>query len=143
MNLDQALHTFVAEAGELLVDMEDALLRLETEPDNEELVHAMFRAAHTIKGSAGLFGLDAIVSFTHVVENALDKVRKLVTMRNAKGSDFHLEIDGGIGTDTIADAVRAGVEILVAGNAVFGRGDPAENTRGLLKLAREATLQRV
>jgi len=75
MNLDQALHTFVAEAGELLVEMEDALLRLETEPDNGELVHAMFRAAHTIKGSAGLFGLDAIVSFTHVVENALDKVR--------------------------------------------------------------------
>jgi two-component system chemotaxis sensor kinase CheA len=75
MNLDQALNTFVAEAGELLVDMEDALLRLETEPDNEELVHAMFRAAHTIKGSAGLFGLDAIVSFTHVVENVLDKVR--------------------------------------------------------------------
>jgi two-component system chemotaxis sensor kinase CheA len=75
MNMDQALQTFVAEAGELLVDMEDALLRLETEPDNEELVHAMFRAAHTIKGSAGLFGLDAIVSFTHVVENVLDKVR--------------------------------------------------------------------
>lgn len=75
MNLDQALHTFVAEAGELLVEMEDALLRLETEPGNEELVHAMFRAAHTIKGSAGLFGLDAIVAFTHVVENALDKVR--------------------------------------------------------------------
>ena len=75
MNMDQALNTFVAEAGELLVEMEDALLRLETEPDNEELVHAMFRAAHTIKGSAGLFGLDAIVAFTHVVENALDQVR--------------------------------------------------------------------
>lgn len=75
MNLDQALQTFVAEAKELLAEMEDALLRLEAEPGNGELVHALFRAAHTIKGSAGLFGLDAIVSFTHVVENALDKVR--------------------------------------------------------------------
>ena len=75
MNLDQALHTFVAEAGELLVEMEDALLRLEAEPENEERVHALFRAAHTIKGSAGLFGLDAIVAFTHGVESALDRVR--------------------------------------------------------------------
>lgn len=75
MNLDDALNTFVAEAGELLVDMEDALLRLESEPDNEELVHAIFRAAHTIKGSAGLFGLDAVVSFTHVAESVLDRVR--------------------------------------------------------------------
>lgn len=75
MNMDQVLNTFVAEAGELLVDMEDALLRLEAGPENKELVHAMFRAAHTIKGSAGLFGLDAIVSFTHVVESVLDKLR--------------------------------------------------------------------
>src|SRR5262249_11543527 len=49
---------------------------------------------------------------------SLDKVRKLATMRTAKGADFRIEIDGGITTDTIADAVRAGVEILVAGNAV-------------------------
>jgi two-component system chemotaxis sensor kinase CheA len=75
MNMDQALQTFIAESGELLQEMEDALLRLESEPENEELIHAMFRAAHTIKGSAGLFGLDAIVSFTHVVESVLDLMR--------------------------------------------------------------------
>jgi hypothetical protein len=39
--------------------------------------------------------------------------------------------------------VRAGVEILVAGNAIFGKGNPRENTQLLLKMAREATLQRV
>lgn len=74
---------------------------------------------------------------------SLEKVRKLVTMRNAKGLEFRLEIDGGIAPDTIAAAVRAGVEVLVAGNAVFGHGDRRENTRTLLKLANEATLQRV
>ncbi len=74
---------------------------------------------------------------------ALDKVRKLVTMRSARRANFRIEIDGGITTDTIADAVRAGVEVLVAGNAVFGKGDPRENTQRLLKLAAEATLQRV
>ncbi|HJV25006.1 MAG TPA: chemotaxis protein CheA [Aromatoleum sp.] len=75
MNFDQALDTFVAEAGELLRDMEEALLRLEGAPTNEALIHAMFRAAHTIKGSAGLFGLEPIVAFTHVLEHVLDKLR--------------------------------------------------------------------
>ena len=74
---------------------------------------------------------------------SLDKVRKLATMRTAKSAGFRIEIDGGIGADTIAEAVRAGVEILVAGNAVFGEGNPRENTQRLLKLATEATLQRV
>jgi ribulose-phosphate 3-epimerase len=83
------------------------------------------------------FGGQKFIPFT------LDKVRKLVTMRTARRAGFRIEIDGGIAADTIADAVRAGVEILVAGNAVFGHGDPRENTRKLLKLAAEATLQRV
>ena len=83
------------------------------------------------------FGGQKFIPFT------LDKVRKLVTMRTARRAGFRIEIDGGIGADTIADAVRAGVEILVAGNAVFGHGDPRENTRKLLKMASEATLQRV
>jgi ribulose-phosphate 3-epimerase len=74
---------------------------------------------------------------------SLDKVRKLATMRTAKRANFRIEIDGGIGVDTVAECVRAGVEVLVAGNAVFGEGDPRENTQRLLKLAAEATLQRV
>ncbi len=74
---------------------------------------------------------------------ALDKVRKLAAMRSARNADFRIEIDGGISTDTITGAVRAGVEILVAGNAVFGQGNPRENTQQLLKVAREATLQKV
>jgi len=74
---------------------------------------------------------------------ALEKTRRLVAMREARRLNFRIEMDGGIGPDTIADAVRAGVEILVAGNAVFGHGSPAQNAQILLKLAQEATLQRV
>ncbi len=74
---------------------------------------------------------------------SLDKVRKLATMRTARRANFRIEIDGGMADDTIVEAVRAGVEILVAGNAVFGQGNPRENTQRLLKLATEATLQRV
>ncbi len=73
----------------------------------------------------------------------LDKVRKLVAIRAERRLNFRIEIDGGINTDNIADTVRAGVEILVAGNGVFANGDPAGNVRRLIKLATEATLQRV
>jgi len=75
MDMEQALQTFLAESRELLQAMEEGLLNLESEPGDQEAIGAVFRAAHTIKGSAGLFGLDAIVAFTHVAENLLDKVR--------------------------------------------------------------------
>ena len=52
-------------------------------------------------------------------------------------------MDGGIALSTIADVVRAGAEVLVAGNAVFGQGDARKNVQELLKMAREATLQKV
>ncbi|XDF34201.1 chemotaxis protein CheA [Paracidovorax avenae] len=75
MNMEQALQAFIAESGELLEDMEQALLGVLQEDDPSDSVNAIFRAAHTIKGSAGLFGLDFIVDFTHVAESVLDKVR--------------------------------------------------------------------
>ncbi len=73
----------------------------------------------------------------------LEKVRKLATMRAAKGVDFRIEIDGGIDLETIGAAARAGVEIFVAGSHVFGHGDPGRNVAALLKAAQEATLLKV
>lgn len=70
-----ALDTFVIESRELLQDMEDGLLGLEHDDNPNDAIGAIFRAAHTIKGSAGLFGLDHIVHFTHVVESLLDMLR--------------------------------------------------------------------
>jgi two-component system chemotaxis sensor kinase CheA len=75
MNLDDALQTFISESRELLAEMETALLTVEQAPDKDELVNAIFRAAHTIKGSAGLFSLNPVVDFTHGVESLLDRVR--------------------------------------------------------------------
>lgn len=77
------------------------------------------------------------------IRHSLEKIKKLVVMRNANGVDYRIEVDGGIALDTVGDVVRAGAEILVAGNAVFGKGDARENTRQLLKAATEATLQKV
>src|SRR5574343_1935796 len=75
MNLDEALQICITEDGELLEEMENALLNVDLAGDQSEAINAIFRAAHTIKGSAGLFSLDHIVAFTHVVESLLDGVR--------------------------------------------------------------------
>ncbi len=75
INLDSAQQTFIEESRELLQQIEQYLLQLEAAPDDDEAMNALFRAAHTIKGSAGLFGFDRIVSFTHCLESVLDRVR--------------------------------------------------------------------
>lgn len=72
------------------------------------------------------------------IPRSLEKIRHLVTMRNARGAAFRIEVDGGIGAETIVEVVRAGAEVLVAGNAVFGSGDPRVNTAKLLQAANEA-----
>ncbi|MGD0503513.1 MAG: chemotaxis protein CheA [Steroidobacteraceae bacterium] len=75
MSDDSPLDLFVTECQELLRDMESMLLRCERGDGDADVVNELFRAAHTIKGTAGLFGLDAIVAFTHVVESTLDRIR--------------------------------------------------------------------
>lgn len=75
MDMDEVLKIFIAESRELLEQMEDALLLLESAPEDADTINAIFRAAHTIKGSAGLFGLDLIVAFTHIAESVLDRIR--------------------------------------------------------------------
>lgn len=67
---------FMTEAEELLTEMEDALLSLEADSENIELINQLFRAMHTIKGAAGIFNYSAIVDFTHPIETSIDKVRK-------------------------------------------------------------------
>lgn len=75
MKKDAARDALVQEARELLVAMEAALLQIESDGASRDAINAIFRAAHTIKGSAGLFAFDSIVSFTHLLENVLEKVR--------------------------------------------------------------------
>jgi ribulose-phosphate 3-epimerase len=77
------------------------------------------------------------------IPNSLHKMRRLADIRQQRGLNFRIEVDGGVALDTVAEVVRAGAEILVAGNAVFGQGDPTSNARLLLKTAVEATLQKV
>jgi ribulose-phosphate 3-epimerase len=71
------------------------------------------------------------------------KIARLANLRAEHRLDYRIEVDGGIDLATIPEVVRAGAEILVAGNAVFGKGDPKTNAEKLLRTAVEATLQKV
>ena len=74
---------------------------------------------------------------------ALDKVRKLVTMRRDRGLSFSIEIDGGVTQDNIGEVVRAGVDWVVAGSSVYGAGHPSEAFRDLQREANAALSVRV
>ena len=76
------------------------------------------------------------------IRNSLNKMNQLVRMRDEGRLDFRIEVDGGVALDTVTDIVRAGAELLVAGNAVFGHGDAKANARELLEAAEAATLAR-
>ncbi|MGI9132858.1 MAG: chemotaxis protein CheA [Rhodoferax sp.] len=74
--LAQAMPAFISEAAEQIEAIETLLLELEEQPDNRELLDSLFRCAHTVKGSAGIFGLHRVVEFTHHVETLLDQMRE-------------------------------------------------------------------
>jgi two-component system, chemotaxis family, sensor kinase CheA len=76
VDLSQFYQVFFEETGEHLANMESLLLGLDlSDPDHEQL-NAIFRAAHSIKGSAGTFGFTDMAEVTHVLENLLDRLRK-------------------------------------------------------------------
>ena len=70
----------------------------------------------------------------------LEKVKKLAAIRQTLNNDYQIEIDGGVSLANVAQIAQAGVDILVAGNAIFGAGDARLNTERLLKAGREAMM---
>ncbi len=75
--------------------------------------------------------------------HSLRKVKELVRARAERGLDFAIEIDGGVGTENIADVARAGVDWVVAGTSVFHAPDAAQAVRDLRRKAEEAHFVKV
>lgn len=71
------------------------------------------------------------------IGTSLDKISRLRSMIESRGLNVHIEVDGGIGLDNVATVVRHGAEWIVAGSAVFGKGDPEAATRELRSKAME------
>ena len=128
--LREALPAFISESLELLDQLEQLLLELEAHPGDRELLDALFRCAHTIKGSAGLFGLDDIVAFTHHVETFLDALREDKTTLDAHSSRMLLQS---------GDQIRRLIAELGAPQAMASRDIPDE--REAMVAALRAALQ--
>ncbi len=67
---------FRQEADELLLEIEEAVLEIEENPDDKEAINRIFRAVHTIKGSGGMLGFTRVAQFTHTLETVLDTLRE-------------------------------------------------------------------
>ncbi|PTX99098.1 chemotaxis protein CheA [Opitutus sp. ER46] len=76
MDASDPTQTFLIEAADLLAQVEETVLEIANRPDDREAINRLFRAFHTIKGSGAMFGFEAVASFTHHVETALDQLRQ-------------------------------------------------------------------
>ena len=76
------------------------------------------------------------------IRGALEKIRQLKLTRERYNQAFRIEVDGGVGPENVADLVRAGAEILVAGTSIFHTPDPAEAVRAMKQMAGGALAQR-
>lgn len=74
-DMDRHRQTYREEAQELLLELESVLLELEQDPEDADKIACAFRALHTIKGGAGMFGFEAIAELAHELENLFDQVR--------------------------------------------------------------------
>jgi len=109
---------FLEEAGELLGELEEALLELESRPDDSDLVNRVFRAMHTLKGSGAMFGFDDVAAFAHQVESVFDKVRGGLITVNKELLDLNLAARDHV--KHLLECARLGLEPdLEAGGAIL------------------------
>ncbi len=115
--MDRLSQAFYDEALELLVELEAALLELDQNREDREVVGRAFRALHTIKGSGAMFGFDEVSRFAHHLENAFDRLRNGTLAASAELINVALSAKDEIktmleaGADATADSARA-IEIL-------------------------------
>lgn len=91
MDISDFYQAFFDEADELMADMEKYLLELDLDSPDREVLNAIFRAAHSIKGGAGTFGFSVLQQTMHILENLLDDVRSGKLQINDPIRDLFLE----------------------------------------------------
>ena len=109
---DEILQDFLVEAGEILEQLSEQLVDLERAPDDADLLNAIFRGFHTVKGGAGFLQLDPMVDLCHVAENVFDLLRKGETHLNADIMDTVLRALDSV--NVMFNEVRSGSELTPA-----------------------------
>src|ERR1041384_7996802 len=122
--LEQLKITFFEECNELLQSLEGGLADIREGTTTEDTVHAIFRAVHSIKGGAGVFGFSELIEFAHVFETVMDEVRKGNLATSPDVVDVLLRAN-----DTLADLV----DMARKGDAVApGYGSDVRNSLNML-----------
>jgi len=88
---EEILQDFLVEAGEILEQLSEQLVELESRPDDSDLLNAIFRGFHTVKGGAGFLQLNELVECCHIAENVFDILRKGERRVDAELMDVVLE----------------------------------------------------
>lgn len=91
LDMSQFLQVFFEETEEHLAALEQQLLTIDVDNPDSEALNAIFRAAHSIKGSSGMFGFDDLTSVTHILETLLDKLRSHEVSLEAEMIDVFLQ----------------------------------------------------
>ncbi|MDM8516803.1 chemotaxis protein CheA [Desulfobacterales bacterium HSG16] len=114
----QYIETFRQEAYEHLNNIEDILLDMEQDPNDQESIHQLFRAMHTIKGSGAMFGFDDISGFAHHAETLLDNVREGIVPVTSELVDLIFMVKDQIKAMLDADKTGYNVDPTVCDNIV-------------------------
>lgn len=109
---DEILQDFLVEAGEILEKLSEQLVDLEKHPDDSDLLNAIFRGFHTVKGGAGFLQLDALVNCCHSAENVFDILRNHKRAVDSELMDVVLEVLDHV--NAMFEQVRNGEELTAA-----------------------------
>ncbi|CAE6908716.1 Signal transduction histidine kinase CheA [Pseudomonas marincola] len=109
---EEILQDFLVEAGEILEQLSEQLVELESRPDDMNLLNAIFRGFHTVKGGAGFLQLNALVECCHIAENVFDILRKGERRVDSELMDVVLEALDTV--NAMFDQVREGAELTPA-----------------------------
>ncbi len=122
-SMQEIVDDFIQEALELLESLNENFIELEKQPDNKDILNTIFRAAHTIKGSAGFLGFQNIIELAHSAENILNKLRQGEMVLTAEMTDYLLKA-----MDTLKAMIITISETGTEGNP------PIDNTELIKKL---------
>jgi len=141
MKIDQSqfLKTFLQESAEHIESMEAGLLELRSAPDDVELLNSIFRAAHSIKGGAGFFGMTNLVHLTHSLESLLEHLRSLemkasdevidVLLRSVDVLRDLLDAEPNLALPAAALELKARIEVLIRNQAGLTEAAPQQPQR--------------